>query len=88
MLQDGLRKVLTGDTTIDEILRLVQLDDDSMNSYEQLGIGSQKNESETTKPDEPETNFEPTPAQIQEVQPVATDNATTQNEKGIEEFTF
>lgn len=38
MLQDGLRKVLTGDTSIDEILRLIQLDDESMNSYQLLGL--------------------------------------------------
>lgn len=34
MLQDGLRKVLTGETSMDEILRLIQLDDDAMNSYQ------------------------------------------------------
>jgi len=38
MLQDGLRKVLTGDTTVDEILRLIQLDDENMNSYTMLGL--------------------------------------------------
>ena len=37
MLQDGLRKILTGDTTFDEILRLIQLDDEVMNSFEVLG---------------------------------------------------
>lgn len=38
MLQDGLRKVLTGETTFDEILRLIQLDDEQLNSYESLGV--------------------------------------------------
>lgn len=38
MLQDGLRKVLTGETSIDEILRLIQLDDENMNSYQLLGL--------------------------------------------------
>lgn len=38
MLQDGLRKVLTGETSMDEILRLIQLDDERMNSYELLGV--------------------------------------------------
>ncbi len=38
MLQDGLRKVLTGDTSFDEILRLIQLDDEKLNSYESLGM--------------------------------------------------
>ena len=34
MLQDGLRKVLIGDTSFDEILRLIELDDEQMNSYD------------------------------------------------------
>lgn len=38
MLQDGLRKVLTGETSFDEILRLIQLDDEKLNSYEAVGI--------------------------------------------------
>lgn len=38
MLQDGLRKVLTGETSIDEILRLIQLDDEELNSYTLLGV--------------------------------------------------
>lgn len=36
MLQDGLRKVLTGDTSMDEIMRLIQLDDEEMNSYQAI----------------------------------------------------
>ena len=36
MLQDGLCKVLTGETTMDEILRLIQLDDEDMNSFDAL----------------------------------------------------
>lgn len=40
MLQDGLRKVLTGDTSMDEIFRLIELDDEQMNSYEHLGINN------------------------------------------------
>lgn len=42
MLQDGLRKVLTGKTSMDEILRLIQLDDEVMNSYEALGFNAIK----------------------------------------------
>ena len=38
MLQDGLRKVLTGETSFDEILRLIELDDETLNSYDALGI--------------------------------------------------
>ncbi len=38
MLQDGLRKVLTGETSMDEILKLIQLDDEQMNSYQLLGL--------------------------------------------------
>lgn len=45
MLQDGLRKILTGDTSMDEILRLIQLDDERMNSYDLLGLeNDQKSE--------------------------------------------
>lgn len=33
MLQDGLKKILTGITSFDEILRLIELDDEEMNSY-------------------------------------------------------
>lgn len=40
MLQDGLRKVLTGDTSFDEILRLIQLDDEELNSFNALGINT------------------------------------------------
>lgn len=42
MLQDGLRKVLTGETSMDEILRLIQLDDDMMNSYQVFDKGIEK----------------------------------------------
>lgn len=38
MLQDGLKKVLTGTTTFDEILRLIELDDEEMNSYEPVAL--------------------------------------------------
>lgn len=47
MLQDGLRKVLTGITSVDEILRLIQLDDEQMNSYAHLGLDSSLNTVET-----------------------------------------
>lgn len=53
MLQDGLRKVLTGETSIDEILRLIQLDDEVMNSYQVHDLKEiDKTESETEKKDE------------------------------------
>lgn len=42
MLQDGLRKVLKGDTSMDEILRLIQLDDEKMNSYDLMNIDKDK----------------------------------------------
>ena len=44
MLQDGLRKVLAGETSMDEIMRLIQLDDEKMNSFEELGINTMQNE--------------------------------------------
>jgi len=49
MLQDGLRKVLTGDTSFGEILRLIELDDEKMNSYENVFLDNkdEKNELET-----------------------------------------
>ena len=46
MLQDGLRKVLTGETTFSEILRLIQLDDEKLNSYESLGINTVNDDDE------------------------------------------
>ena len=36
MMQDGLRKVLSGDTSLDEVLRLIELDDEKLNSFEAL----------------------------------------------------
>ncbi len=53
MLQDGLRKVLTGDTTIDEILRLIQLDDESMNSFDILDIDKKVTPAAPPTPTEP-----------------------------------
>ena len=48
MLQDGLRKVLTGDTSFGEILRLIELDDEKMNSYNpNIDDEDEKNELET-----------------------------------------
>jgi len=50
MLQDGLRKVLTGETSMDEILRLIQLDDERMNSYDLLGLAKQSTTTATPAP--------------------------------------
>ncbi len=50
MLQDGLRKVLTGETSMDEILRLIQLDDERMNSYDLLGLAKQSTTPTTSEP--------------------------------------
>lgn len=33
MLQDGLLKIMAGDTTLEEVLRMVELDDEVLNSY-------------------------------------------------------
>ena len=49
MLQDALKKVLTGDTSFDEILRLVEIDSDTLNSYEELGINKTNKEDNTKK---------------------------------------
>ena len=57
MIQDGLRKVLVGDTSFDEILRLIELDDERMNSYEEFKETT-KEESISDNPKELETfNF-------------------------------
>lgn len=58
MLQDGLRKVLTGETSIDEILRLIQLDDDAMNSYQLLGLDNSKKDEETIAKEEQKSELE------------------------------
>jgi type IV pilus assembly protein PilB len=49
MLQDALKKVLTGDTSFDEIIRLVEIDSDTLNSYEELGINKTNKEDNTKK---------------------------------------
>lgn len=58
MLQDGLRKVLTGETSIDEILRLIQLDDEHMNSYKLLGLDNTKKEAEEIEKEEQKSELE------------------------------
>jgi len=45
MLQDGLKKVLSGDTSFDEILKLIDLDDD-LGSGTQLGLEEQIKDSQ------------------------------------------
>lgn len=58
MLQDGLRKVLTGETSIDEILRLIQLDDEQMNSYTLLGLDNICKTEEEIKKQEQKSELE------------------------------
>ncbi|HBA37951.1 MAG TPA: type II secretion system protein GspE [Firmicutes bacterium] len=58
MLQDGLRKVLTGETSIDEILRLIQLDDEHMNSYKLLVLDNTKKEAEEIEKEEQKSELE------------------------------
>lgn len=58
MLQDGLRKVLTGDTSMDEILRLIQLDDERMNSYTLLGLENVAKPSEQIEQEEQKSELE------------------------------
>ena len=36
MLQDGLKKVILGDTSFDEIMRLIEIDEDTLDMYEDL----------------------------------------------------
>lgn len=58
MLQDGLRKVLTGATSIDEILRLIQLDDEKMNSYQLLGLDNKQKSAEEIEAIEQKSELE------------------------------
>lgn len=84
MLQDGLRKVLTGETSIDEILRLIQLDDESMNSYDLLGLGN------STKPDEQEAMPKEEPVKEDApIENVEVESLPIEEQKSeLEEFTF
>ena len=36
MLQDGLKKIISGDTSLDEILRLIELDEEGFNSFKEF----------------------------------------------------
>lgn len=84
MLQDGLRKVLTGETSIDEILRLIQLDDESMNSYDLLGLenGSKTKETDVSPKDEPAKEIAP-------IHEVEVESLPIEEQKSeLEEFTF
>ncbi len=55
LLQDGLKKILTGTTTFDEILRLVELDDEEMNSYEPVDCNTKDVEDNSNDEKELET---------------------------------
>ena len=69
MLQDGLQKVLLGETSFDEILKLIDLDDD-LGSGTQLGLEEQLADSQigvvdtTTPPVNPQFMPYPVPMQI------------------------
>lgn len=58
MLQDGLRKVLTGETSFDEILKLIQLDDERMNSYQLLGLDNVARSAEDIQKEEEKDELE------------------------------
>ena len=47
MLQDGLKKILTGQTTLEEVLRVVELDDEVLNSYDSF-FNRSNNDNKTT----------------------------------------
>ena len=91
MLQDGLRKVLSGETSIDEILRLIQLDDERMNSYEELGLNGTSHS--TTPPvmagSQSVPPVAPSPLGPTPVTPsVPTPITNAQQKSGLEEFTI
>lgn len=85
MLQDGLRKVLTGETSMDEILRLIQLDDEKMNSYDLLGLGKQ-NSTESDETDDSENSKDSEMITKTKEEPVT---KPTEEQKGeLEQFSF
>ena len=59
MLQDGLKKIINGDTSLDEILRLIELDEEGFNSFKifekNQQLNSENNESEKVEEKELET---------------------------------
>lgn len=72
MLEDGLAKVLNGDTSFDEIIKLIDLDDD-LGSDTQLGLQNQiedteiNNSSKTTQTNNvKEEKVETTPSEVKE----------------------
>ena len=74
MLEDGLEKCLQGDTSFDEVLKLIDLDDD-LGSDTQLGLQEQleaaevKNETTTTTPEKKEEVKAPAVEKKEEVKP-------------------
>ena len=64
MLQDGLTKVISGDTSFEEVLKLIDLDDD-LGSGTQLGMNEQLNASllgtSATNANQPQININLTP---------------------------
>jgi len=59
MLQDGLKKVISGDTSLDEILRLIELDEEGINSYKIFEQNNKQNEEKVNEePKEEENGFE------------------------------
>ncbi len=92
MLQDGLRKVLTGDTSIDEILRLIQLDDEVMNSYQELGLENRPHSStekeNKEEQEESTTKDEPNKEEIKETSKDETIQETKEQKDEIEQFSI
>ena len=59
MLQDGLKKVISGDTSLDEILRLIELDEEGINSYKIFEQNNKQDEEKVNEePKEEENGFE------------------------------
>ena len=80
MLQDGLRKVLTGETSFNEILRLIELDDEKLNSYDTLGINAHIDNKEEPVEQVTTPTSTPTPSTPVQVQ--------TQPKNELETFAF
>ena len=91
MLEDGLEKCLQGNTSFDEVLKLIDLDDD-LGSDTQLGLQEQieaaevKNETTTTPPEKKEEVKAPAVEKKEEVKPTTPVTSTPVTEaKPVEE---
>ena len=75
MLQDGLIKITSGDTSFDEVLRLVELDDEVLNSYTNFRTQT----SDVDRYEDEETFDSPLDVNVQEQNTSINENNVTNN---------